>query len=226
MVIMKLVDIARDGVRAVMRRVAKVLNRITKGALTPNMVTVIGLLAHAPIAWLIATHHPIWAGVLLLIFGLFDTLDGELARLQGRTSHSGMFLDSVSDRIKEVLIYIGLVGAAVSMTATCAGIGQNCWYSSATYIVLLVVALGGSLLTSYINAWGEAVLRGSKVAKSQLNKTFRGGVASFEIRMFLIVVMLFTGWEAIIVPLIAILAWYTALGRMYRVIETLSNVQD
>ncbi len=223
---MKLVDIARNGVRAVMRRVAKVLNRVTKGALTPNMVTVIGLLAHAPIAWLIATHHPIWGGVLLIVFGLFDTLDGELARLQGRTSHSGMFLDSVTDRIKEVLIYIGLIGAAVSMTATCVGIGQNCWYSTATYTVLLVVALGGSLLTSYINAWGEAVLRGSKVPKSQLNKTFRGGVASFEIRMFLIVLMLLTGWEVIIVPLIAILAWYTALGRMYRVIETLSDVQD
>ncbi len=226
MVAMKLLDVVRNGVRAFMRRVAKVLNKVSGGALTPNMVTVIGLLAHAPIAWLIATHHPIWAGGLLLIFGLFDTLDGELARLQGRTSHSGMFLDSVSDRIKEVLVYIGLIGAAASTTATCTGIGQTCWYSNATYMVLLVVALGGSLLTSYINAWGEAVLRGSKVAKSQLNKTFRGGIASFEVRMFLLVIMLLFGWEAIIVPIIAILAWYTALGRMYRVIETLSNVQD
>ena len=223
---MKLLDIVRDGVRAFMRRVAKILNKVSRGSLTPNMVTVIGLLAHAPIAWLIATHHPIWAGVLLLIFGLFDTLDGELARLQGRTSHSGMFLDSVSDRIKEVLVYIGLVGAAVSTTAACTGIGQTCWYSNATYTVLLVVALGGSLLTSYINAWGEAVLRGSKVAKSQLNKTFRGGIASFEVRMFLLVIMLLFGWEAVIIPLVAVLAWYTALGRMYRVIENLSNVQD
>lgn len=226
MVTMKLLDPVRNGVRAFMRRVAQVLNSLSRGTLTPNMVTVIGLLAHAPIAWLIATHHPIWAGVLLLIFGLFDTLDGELARLQGRSTHSGMFLDSVSDRIKEVLVYIGLMGAAASMTSTCVGNGQTCWYSSATYMVLLVVALGGSLLTSYINAWGEAVLRGSKVAKTTINKTFRGGVASFEVRMFLLVIMLLFGWEALIVPIIAILAWYTALGRMYHVIETLSDVQD
>lgn len=223
---MKLLDIARNSVRAIMKRVAKVLNKVTRGSLTPNMVTVIGLLAHAPIAWLIATYHPIWAGVLLLVFGLFDTLDGELARLQGRTSHSGMFLDSVSDRIKEVLVYIGLVGAAASTTVSCATLGQGCWYSNATYMVLLVVALGGSVLTSYINAWGEAVLRGSKVTQSQLNKTFRGGIAGFEVRMFLLVVMLLLGWQTAIVPLIAALAWYTALGRMYRVIETLSNVQD
>jgi phosphatidylglycerophosphate synthase len=226
MVTMKLLDPVRNGVRAFMRRVASLLNRLTGGTLTPNMVTVIGLLAHAPIAWLIATHHPIWAAVLLLIFGLFDTLDGELARLQGRTTHSGMFLDSVTDRIKEMLVYIGLMAAATSMTSSCVGLGQNCWYSSATYMVLLVVALGGSLLTSYINAWGEAVLRGSKVPKTTLNKTFRGGIASFEVRMFLLVIMLLFGWEALIIPVIAILAWYTALGRMYRVIETLSNVQD
>lgn len=223
---MKLINIVRDGVRAFMRRVAQVLNKLSRGSLTPNMVTVIGLLAHAPIAWLIATHHPIWAGGLLLIFGLFDTLDGELARLQGRTSHSGMFLDSVSDRIKEVLVYIGLIGAGASSVTTCMAIGQSCWYSNATYMVLLMVALGGSLLTSYINAWGEAVLQGSKITKSQLNKTFRGGIASFEIRMFLLVIMLLFGWEALIIPIIAILAWYTALGRMYRVIETLSHVQD
>jgi phosphatidylglycerophosphate synthase len=223
---MSMVDAIRNAVKAIMRRVARLLNKLSGGSLTPNMVTVIGLLAHAPIAWLIATHHPIWAGVLLLIFGLFDTLDGELARLQGRTTHSGMFLDSVSDRIKEVLIYIGLMGAAASTSATCVGTSETCWYSSATYMVLLVIALGGSLLTSYINAWGEAVLRGSMVKKSKLNQTFRGGVASFEIRMFLLIVMLLLGWEAFIVPLLAVLTWYTALSRMYRVIGALSDVQD
>lgn len=209
-----------------MRRVAHVLDQASGGKITPNIVTVVGLLMHAPIAWLIATYHPIWAGVLLLVFGLSDTLDGELARLQDNSTRSGMFLDSVSDRIKEILVYVGLIGAAASTQASCTLLGQTCWYSNATYMVLLVAALGGSLLTSYVNAWGEAVLRGSTVSKTKLNKTFRGGVASFEIRMFLLVIMLLFGLEAIIIPLIALLAWYTALNRMYRVIGVLSDVQD
>lgn len=214
------------GVRGVMRHVARFLDRMTGGRLNPNMVTIIGLLAHVPIAWLIATHHPVWAGVLLLIFGLFDTLDGELARLQGKSSRSGMFLDSVCDRIKEILIYVGLIAAVANWPGSCGIVVDACMYSVNLYFIFLMLALGGSLLTSYINAWGEAVLHGSKVKKEALNNTFRGGAASFEIRMFLLVIMLLFGWQMYIIPLIAVLAWYTAFSRMNRVLGALSDVQD
>ncbi len=59
-----------------MRHVARALNYLSGGKLTPNQVTISGLLAHVPIVWLIATGHGVIAGVMLIIFGLFDTLDG------------------------------------------------------------------------------------------------------------------------------------------------------
>src|SRR5205085_12126990 len=93
----KVLDAVRDMVRAVMRTVARGLNRLTGGKLSPNAVTIVGLLAHLPIAYFIATGRLTLAAVLLVIFGLFDTLDGELARLQKRASNIGMFLDSATD---------------------------------------------------------------------------------------------------------------------------------
>ncbi|HSX46435.1 MAG TPA: CDP-alcohol phosphatidyltransferase family protein [Patescibacteria group bacterium] len=221
---MKFIDVIRETVRRVMRVVARGLNRLTGGKLSPHAVTLVGLAAHFPIAWLIASRHNLWAGILLIIFGLFDTLDGELARLQGRASPVGMFLDSVTDRMKEIIIYGGLLAAALNATADCGGLVRSCVNTYYGYMVVLLVALGGSLLTSYINAWGEAVLRGSSSKTTGLNKIFRGGLGSFEIRMFLLVVGLLFGVLGFTVPLIAVLAWATVLNRMNRVIKELKGV--
>src|ERR1035438_8643972 len=98
-------DPIRNFVRKIIRQFAKFLNKLSMGKLTPNMVTITGLLAHLPIGWLIATKHNDWAVVLLIVFGLFDTLDGELARLQKRETTQGMLLDAVTDRFKEVILY-------------------------------------------------------------------------------------------------------------------------
>ncbi len=58
-------DPARDFVRKIIRQFAKLLNKISDGKLTPNMVTITGLIAHIPIAILIATRHNIWAAILI-----------------------------------------------------------------------------------------------------------------------------------------------------------------
>src|SRR5437868_1204141 len=105
---MKLLDAIREFVRQIMHQVAAALNRLTGGKLSPNAVTMAGLLAHVLIAILIAKGHFGWAVILLIIFGLFDTLDGELARLQHRDSAAGMLLDAVTDRMKEILLYAGI----------------------------------------------------------------------------------------------------------------------
>src|SRR5882762_3925703 len=106
-------DAVRTLVRSIIRRLARLINVVTGGRVSPNAVTITSLLAHIPIAWLIATRHNVWAAGLLVIFGLFDVLDGELARLQGTTSTAGMLLDSVTDRMKEVLLYTGAAYAIV-----------------------------------------------------------------------------------------------------------------
>lgn len=233
---MKLLDNIRDGVRRVMRAIAGILNTTTGGKLSPNAVTVVGLLAHIPIAWLIATgRNDIAAGILLIIFGLFDALDGELARIQKRPSHAGMFLDSVTDRIKEIMLYMGIVVNIYYAATPPPGCGwiEGCSYTlkgpdvGINYILAFIIAvLGGSMLTSYINAWGEAVMSRAGASSSAMNKVFRGGLASFEVRIALIALGLLTGMLFGALLLIGLLVGLTTIIRMYKVFRELSRVQN
>ena len=210
-------DACKNAVKRVMHSVARVLNKVTRGKLSPNTVTLIGLLAHIPIAWLIAKGHPIQGAVLLIIFGLFDALDGELARLQKRENPIGMLLDSTTDRMKEIILYIGITFILVE---------NMLLIEDAAYIAAVVVAAcGGSVLVSYVNAWGEAVLSANS-KKRDINQTFRGGLMRFEVRMFLIIVGLLTGWLLTDVSVIAVLVWVTAFGRLINVIRKLQDVQS
>lgn len=193
----------RKFIRAYMHRVAQLLNRWSNGKLTPNTVTIVGFLMHIPIALLIAGRHNWWAAGLLVVFGLFDTLDGELARLQKRDSVRGMLLDASTDRFKEVLLYSGAAYAfALSAHPTTA--------------VWAVAACGASLSVSYVKAKGEAAVVAShkQLTHSELNHLFSGGLLSFEVRMTLLVVGLLAGHLLVAVVVIAVLASCTALQRL------------
>jgi len=188
-----------------MRVFARVLNAVSGGRFTPNGVTIFGLAMHAPIAWLIAMQHNLWAAALLVVFGLFDTLDGELARLQNRVSTHGRLLDSVTDRVKEVLLYTGAAYGIIAATGR-------------PYLaVWAVAACGCSLLTSYVNAAGDAIMVGKKTSQHDANKAFRGGLFPFEIRMFILVIGLLSGRITLAVIVIALGAGYTATDRLIRV---------
>lgn len=211
------------------------LNKLSGGRVTPNMITMTGLLAHLPIAWFIAQGQLFVAGILLIVFGLFDTLDGELARLQKRTSPAGMFLDSLTDRIKEIVIYMGLASYLIDSlpSLSCNQGLYSCFLrtgvpgiSTRHLSIILIAVLGGSLLTSYINAWGEAVMSRSEAKSSAMNKMFRGGLAGFEVRMALIVLGLFTAQLFPVILLIGVLVGFTAYGRIKAVLRELSNVQN
>jgi len=191
------------------RVLATGLNRLTKGHLRPNDVTIALLLLHLPIAYLIAVDHLVWAGVLLVVLGLFDTLDGELARLQKRVTDVGGLLDSVSDRVKELLVYSGLV-----------------YYFSVTHqpaIVLLVtmVACGASLITPFVKAKGEAIIStyGHELSYDRLSRIFQEGLLPYAFRIALLSVGLIAGREVI--------PWVTAtiavLG-IVMIIERLSSI--
>lgn len=208
-------DAVKSVVKRIMRDIARKLNKITGGELSPNAVTFTALFMHVPIALLIASGHHIWAGLLLIFFGLFDTLDGELARIQGTESPVGMMLDSSTDRMKEILLYIGIAYFLVDRAAT------TTW-EPAQIAALVAGAVGGSVLVSYINAWGDAVLSATPQKKHAVNATFRSGLMRFEVRMFLIIFGLLTGWLLPIVGLIAILVWLTAFERLNNVIKRLS----
>lgn len=196
-----LIEPIRNFVRSIMRSIAKGLNRLTGGRISPSTVTVIGLLAHIPIAWLIAMNSYRWAALLLVVFGLFDTLDGELARLQKRASAAGMLLDASTDRMKEVLLYSGAAYNFVELGRP----HMAAW---------AVAACGASLCVSYIKAKGETAVAKSKLTPNEVNRLFQDGLIRFEIRMFLLVVGLLSGRLILTVIAIAILSSFTAFGRL------------
>lgn len=209
---MELLDVIRDGVKAVMRKIALVLNRLTKGKLSPNAVTITGLLAHIPIAYLIAQQNNILAAILLVFFGLFDTLDGELARLQKRASSAGMVLDASTDRMKEVLLYCGAAYAIIASSGT------------PQLAVWAVAACGASICVSYVKAKGETAIKDSKLTPNEINRLFGDGLLRFEVRMFLLVLGLLFNYLVLVVIIIAILSSLTALGRLIRITRKISNV--
>jgi len=204
----RLLDSIKTQVRRIFRVIARGLNAVTFGKLHPNVITIFGLAMHLPIAYFIAVDRLMLAAILLVVFGSFDTLDGELARLQKRASHSGMLLDSITDRMKEVLLYGGVVFYLL----------QNGYDG---YVVWAVFAIGGSILTSYVNAMGDVAMHKSGARDHKTNEGFRGGLLRFEVRMFLMVVALLTGRLEILVVIVAILAWFTAFQRLRNVIRRL-----
>lgn len=204
-----LLDTCRSLVRSYMNMVARILNKLTGGRLSPNFVTIFGLLMHLPIAWLIAYDKNELAAVLLVVFGLFDTLDGELARLQKRASNAGMLLDASTDRIKEVLLY---TGAAFAIT-----VGEQ-----PRMAAWAVAACGASLCVSYIKAKGETAVRDSNLSANEVNRLFQDGLFRFEVRMFLLVVGLLSNRLVLAVIVIAIGASLTAISRLIKISRKLS----
>lgn len=199
----KLIDVLRQAARRIIRAFALWLNRVTRGKIKPDAVTIGGLLMHIPIAYLIVIDWWILAGVLLVVFGLFDALDGELARVQKRVTDNGGFLDASTDRMKEVILY---TGAAIWLASS----------SEPALAAWAVAACGASICVSYVKAKGEAVIAasGKKIPYPVLNRLFADGLLPFEVRMFLLALGLFSGYLVWAVALIAVLSAYTALQRL------------
>ena len=113
--------------------------------LTPNALTVCGLLICAAAAALIALGDLIPGGVLLLVASVFDILDGALARVSGKEHRYGAFLDSTTDRYAEAFTYIALLYYFLFRV-------------HATLEPMLVIcALTGSLLVSYVRARAQSL---------------------------------------------------------------------
>ncbi len=205
---MKLLDGVRDFVRQIMHVIAVGLNKVSGGRLSPNSVTIVGLLAHVPIALLIASRHNLKAALLLVVFGLFDSLDGELARLQKRDSAAGMLLDASTDRMKEVMLYSG-AAYAISI----GGRPHLAFWA--------VIACGASLVVSYVKAKGETAVAKSHLSLSEVNRLFQDGLMRFEVRMAVLVIGLLSNRIILAVVVIGILASLTALQRLVNIMRHL-----
>ena len=82
------------------------LNRL---GLMPNTMTLFGLFGNTIGAYLLSQGQITWGGIIILLMGPIDALDGTMARLRGMDGHFGAFVDSVTDRYSELVIFAGLL---------------------------------------------------------------------------------------------------------------------
>lgn len=118
---------------------------VARTHLTPNAITIIGLGLNFGVAAVIASGNLVLGGMLVLLAGGFDALDGAVARVTGQTSAFGGFLDSTLDRYSEAVVFGGLL---VYLTRTDAG---------TIPILLTYVTIVGSLMISYSRSKAEAI---------------------------------------------------------------------
>lgn len=118
--------------------------------LTPNMMTMLGLLGNTVGAFYLARGNMLTGGILVLVMTPIDALDGTMARLRGESSDFGAFVDSVSDRYSELIIYGGLLYHYLQVGDPMGG-------------MLVFVAAAGSVLVSYVKARAEGLGYGAKV---------------------------------------------------------------
>jgi CDP-diacylglycerol--glycerol-3-phosphate 3-phosphatidyltransferase len=111
------------------------------------MLTMFGLVLNAVVAVLLATDHLVAGGIMIIVAGLFDMLDGALAKITNRMSTFGAFLDSVVDRYSEAVILLGLLLHYYNEQKA-----QN-----VVEIVLIYVILVGSMMISYARARAGAL---------------------------------------------------------------------
>lgn len=157
--------------------------------LSANFWTAIGLVFAFASAVVYAWHFEyafILGGILLLISGFFDIVDGQVARITKKTSKKGAFLDSVFDKIAEVAIFLGIL------------IGG---YSEG-YIVLLAITL--SLLVSYARARAES-----------LGVQLQGiGIGERAERLLVIAIIGMIGFLNYAVVIVAVIAAITFIHRI------------
>ena len=126
------------------------VNLFSALGVNPNVLTLIGLVINIGAAVLFAKGMFTLAGIVVLFAGLFDMIDGEVARRTGRVTTFGAFFDSVIDRYSDMVLLLGLV----------------VWYAKLDrifYAGLVVVSLIGSIMTSYTRARAESLIPSCKV---------------------------------------------------------------
>ena len=142
-----LTDFLRSRFKGVLDPIALFLNRI---GLMPNTVTILGLAGNTLGAYFLARGQMTLGGILIFLMGPIDALDGTMARLRGDPTEFGAFVDSVTDRYSELVIFGGLLYYYLQ---------QGDWLM----VILAYLAAAGSILVSYTRARAQSLGMETKV---------------------------------------------------------------
>jgi CDP-diacylglycerol---glycerol-3-phosphate 3-phosphatidyltransferase len=183
-----LTDRMRVWFKGILDPIGRFLNWL---GLMPNTITILGLIGNILGAVLLAMGHISWGGLVILLMGPVDALDGTMARLRGMAGPFGAFVDSVTDRYSELVIFAGLV-----------------YYYSAQGnqlgVMLAYASAAGSVLVSYIRARGQSVNWDTKV-----------GILTRMERYLVLAPSLILNYPMVGLVIIAIFANVTAFQRIY-----------
>jgi CDP-diacylglycerol--glycerol-3-phosphate 3-phosphatidyltransferase len=138
-------DVRKKAQHAITKPLVPVISKLH---LTPDAMTISGVVLNLAAAVIIGFGHLLIGGIVFLLAGLFDMLDGALARYMQKTTKFGALFDSVSDRITEGALFLSFI--FITSVAV--------WPFSVVWeLVLIFLAMIGSFLTSYIRARAEGL---------------------------------------------------------------------
>jgi CDP-diacylglycerol--glycerol-3-phosphate 3-phosphatidyltransferase len=168
----------------------------------PNVLTFLGLLINVGAAWLLAVGQFRWAGAVIIGAGLFDMVDGRVARETNRVTRFGGFFDSVLDRYSDLGLLIGLL----------------VWYGSIgrfSYVVLTAVAMIACVMVSYVRARAENSIPMCKV-----------GFMERPERVVLVIIGALFDRMAPVLWVIAVLGNLTVIHRMIFTWQEAERLED
>jgi len=181
---------ARDISRPLLETIGRTLARWN---VSPNAVTYLGLVLTIGVAVITALGEIRWAGLAYVFAAVCDALDGTLARVSGKVSRFGAFLDSTIDRFEESIVFLGL----------------SIYYAQVGGLVeiplILLVAIG-SLMVSYTRARAEAVGVACKV-----------GFMTRPPRVAIMIVGMLLDQVLIALAILAVTSLFTSFHRMFHV---------
>jgi CDP-diacylglycerol--glycerol-3-phosphate 3-phosphatidyltransferase len=143
-----LTDQLRVRFKHILDPIGAFLNRL---GLTPNLVTILGLVGNTIGAYFLMQGNMLVGGLLILAMGPVDALDGTMARLRGESSDFGAFVDSVTDRYSELVIFLGLL------------LYYNQQPDEWINTLGVYLAAAGSVLVSYVRARAQSLGYEAKV---------------------------------------------------------------
>jgi CDP-diacylglycerol--glycerol-3-phosphate 3-phosphatidyltransferase len=188
-------DLLRRIFRNVLEKIAGFFNQL---GIKPNTITVIGLLGNLAAGVLIALGQLLWGGLMAMVMGPLDALDGVMARLRNESGKYGAFLDSVSDRYSEIFLYGGLIIYFIRNQTP----GNT---------VLVFFAAVGSIMVSYTRAKAEAAGLSAKI-----------GLLTRAERYIVLIPGLLFGYPFIALWILAILTNFTAFQRIWFVLHQIN----
>jgi len=134
--------------RGAQRIIDAMVRWLAHGHINPNILTVIGVSLNVGCGLLFGMGQFFWAGIVLIVANLFDMLDGQVARLSGRVTRFGGFLDSSLDRLSDMVIFVGLMVFYARDTE----------FHSTLNVFLAGAGLMGSVMVSYASARAESLI--------------------------------------------------------------------